>query len=106
VLGLLANPQICSAILMGIESRVDPQAVPKVRDLSDKEFKFFYDTMKAYAAWRPIYETSGTLVNVGWGAGDHVNVGSNHLPAGPNHVCQYLSSWVTHNLTEPPKPKA
>ena len=100
VVGLLANPEVDKALLLGAETRLDPNATPVNHDLADPDFRKFYNAVRTGASDRREYEYSGTLVNVGWGAGDHVNVSSDHLPAGPNTVSGHLAGWVTSNLTQ------
>src|SRR5262249_52993430 len=65
--GILVNPQIDSALLMSVETRMDPQAKPLPQDLNNPEFQRFYNDVRGAATKSSTYSFEGTLVNVGWG---------------------------------------
>ncbi|MHB2016460.1 MAG: hypothetical protein ACYCW6_05880 [Candidatus Xenobia bacterium] len=96
--GLLANPAVSNALLIGVETRLDPKATPTSHDLADPEFRRFYDAVRNAGSQQGNFTFEGTLVNVGWGSGDHVNVGSDYLPAGPNTTSNSLARSVTQQM--------
>ena len=101
---ILVNPQISTALLLGVETRLNPESNPMPADLNDSEFRRFYNDLRGATTKSSNFAFSGTLVNVGWGAGDHVNVTSSSLPAGPKTVSGRLAAAVAADLCDPTKP--
>lgn len=106
VSAILVNPTIAAAILMGVETRLDPTANPLPQDLGNPEFRRFYDGLRNASRQTSHYTYSGTLVSVGWGSGDQVNVRRDTLPAGPRTASGRMASSVTaqmvRDVTAPP----
>ena len=101
---LLTNPAIAAAVLLGVETRLDAASHPQPQDLSNPEFKRFYDDLRTASRQSGNYAFYGTLVNVGWGSGDHVNVTSDSLPAGPKTTSGRLANAVMSEMVQEKSP--
>lgn len=106
VSAVLVNPAIAAVILMGVETRLDHSANPQPQDLGNPEFRRFYDDLRGASPQQSNYLASGTLVSVGWGSGDHVNVHSNQLPAGPRNASGRLARAVMTAMVRDLRPPA
>ncbi len=104
VANLLVNPQIAAAILLGVESRLDPQAPTNPLDLSDHEFRRFYRDLKNVATRVSFYTYPGALVTVGWGSGDLAKASSRALPSEPERVVKSMAAAVAQELCDHKKP--
>lgn len=98
VISMLTNPAIANVMLLAAEQAVKPDVVPVNHDVSDPDFLKFYQALTRAGSQNGNYTFYGTLVNVGWGSGDHVNVTSESLPDGPNAVAGHLASATTRYL--------
>lgn len=101
VLGLFANPDTTKMILINMQSKLKPGTTPANYEFTDPEFQKFYKALHNATSNTSNYETPGRLVRVGWGEGDHVNVNSDHTPAGSNTVSWKMATQVTEAIFAP-----
>lgn len=101
VLSSVTNTEIAKMALINMQAKLHPDVPPPNYELTNPEFQKFYKALREAASRTYNYETSGRLVTVGWGNGDHVTVTSDHIPAGHVTISNKLANHITSILYAP-----
>ncbi len=89
VLTTLSSRETVKMIYVAVQKELTG-VEPSFPQDQDPAFEAFYAALRAAASNTSHYESDGTLVNVGWGSGDHVNAHGD-TPDGPKTVTGNLA---------------